>query len=139
MAKQDRYKNAPTAKSVLFAMWDDNHDDTNPNLALCLSISIHTVRSYRVEWRKRHNRGVKKNPEVVMVSQGQLPLETKKGVVWHVWKLSDEERLWCDDCPVRKECKEKVCCSPVYHYLGCEQVYRSELWPDSEQNSQTLR
>ena len=138
MATQTTYKGAPTAKSVLFSFWDDGLDASNDALIHEFGIAISTLRSYRVEWRKRHGRGVKKDRVVAVVDPANLPFETKKGIVWNVWEYQASEKLKCERCPIREQCVREVTILQ-YGYLGCEAVYECELWGEDQQHFQLLR
>jgi len=127
--KQKVYAGGPTAKSVLFARWDANIDSPDDELVSELNISVATLRSYRVEWRKERGEGVKRSLVVAEIDPRCIPLETKKGIVWHIWDQPDSEKLKCLRCPIYAECRKHVCLSPHYCYLGCEAVYECELWP----------
>ncbi len=130
MAHQKVYRGKPTAKSVLFALWDDGDDDHNAALVRELDISIATLKSYRVEWRKERGLGVKRSRVIAKIDPASLPLATKKGVVWHVWVDDPNERLKCERCPIRARCIQMVSARAgvICGYLGCESVYECELW-----------
>ena len=127
---QKLYQGRPTAKLTLFALWDDGWDDTNANIVEEFGVSRSTVRSYRVEWKAKHGRGVKALKKIVRVDPDDVPFETAKGIVWRV---PLEEKLKCDRCPYQKECKWWVVRGG---YLGCEEVFEDELLPDTGDGNQ---
>ena len=122
MPRQLNYKGAPTAKSVLFALWESGFDDDNSVLAEELGVSALTVKSYRVEWKAKTGQGVKPLLTIVQVKEEDVPFETMKG--W-VWCVPMKEKLQCENCPRREECRWWVCRGG---YLGCEEVFEEELW-----------
>jgi len=138
MATQKIYRGAPTAKSVLFSFWDDGLDAPNDALVHEFGIAISTLKSYRVEWRRRRGKGVKRDRVVVTLDLSQLPLETKKGIVWNKWEFQASEKLKCERCPIREQCIKEVTILQ-YGYLGCESVYECELWGEDQQHFQPLR
>lgn len=131
MAQQKIYDGRPTAKLTLFALWDDGFDDTDSALAEELSITLSTIRSYRVEWKRERGDGVKKVKQIYHVAQEDVPFETIKGIVWCVPKKKD--KLKCERCEIRVECQRWMCIGVEMGcgaYLGCEEVYECELLDD---------
>ena len=125
--KQLLHRGKPTAKSILFDLWESEFDDTDIALAADLDISPATVRSYRVEWKARRGEGVKELHTIMEIDPDSLPLETSKGWVWRVPIRDESKRLKCGTCECRMECWEWT---RRQGYLGCEEVFESELLPE---------
>ena len=122
--KQRTWKGKPTAKSMLFAMWESGYDDLDWVLMDEFGITYPTIKSYRVEWARILYGGLHGANPVATVREVDLPIETMRGIVWHVWRRGDNTRLNCEHCPIVSECGEMV---PAGGYLGCEKVLVKEM------------
>jgi len=123
------YRGKPTAKRTLFALWDDGFDDTDDAISEQLDITISTVQSYRVEWKKARGGGIKRVKQILTVLPEDVPFQTAKGTVWCVPK--EKDKLKCERCEIKKECLEwvrKGVREGGGAYLGCEAVYECELY-----------
>lgn len=126
MPKQLTYKGKPTAKSLIFSMWDDGDDGDDESIALSFGVSRKTVMSYRNEWRREKNLGIKKLPEIHQVAEPKngSPFELFETTNGIVWRVPYENDLRCRDCPIADECEWWV---RRGGYLGCEKVYEREI------------
>lgn len=122
--KQSLYRGKTTARIRLWTLWEEGDTRDDDELAEFLDVSKPTVSSYRREWLATQGRGVKPRRQIVELVEGDIPLETIKGIVWIVPK---ERRLECSSCELYDSCVEAV---GKGWYLACEKVYVEELIPE---------
>lgn len=116
-----------TARSKLFAIWDENDDAPDDILADVVGCSPVTVDTYRQDYSRRG-----KN-ELVKIGFGDIPLITRKGGVWCVpvngRTVSCKPLEGREGCPYFERCREAV---RLGHYIACEKVLVKEMFDEEE-------
>lgn len=118
MPEQSTYRGSNTAKSQLYELWSDGDDRSDEELAEYFSVSGVTVRNYRSDW----NTVRLLSDEIVAITNTDIPLETRKGIVWCIPHLRNTS---CCKCDLETECKRMLMAGG---YIACEMVLRKELF-----------
>jgi len=117
---QTYYDGDITARSKLYAIWDEGDDDDDTVLARICKCSRATVVTYRQDYRRTRKK------DVVFVDESELPVVTVRGMVMWTVPVEDGSNKTCS----REECDMwEMCQWWVHHggFVGCERLLRKEV------------
>ena len=113
---QTHYGDDITARSKLYAIWDDGDDDTDEELARICKCSEATVNTYRQDYNRRAKHGL---AEVI---EEDLPVITYRGLI--MWSMPVEGNMSCNE-----ECDMYEMCQWWVHrrgFVACERLLEKE-------------
>ena len=116
---QTYYGDDLTARSKLYAIWDEGDDDDDETLARICRCSQATVNTYRQDYNRR------KKHDLVDVAEEDLPVATVRGIVMWMIPVEDGSNMACN-----KKCDLWELCQWWVHnggFVGCERMLRKEM------------
>jgi len=116
---QTYYDGDITARSKLYAIWDEGDDDDDGVLARICQCSRATVITYRQDYRRSQQNGVER------VTESNLPIVTNRGMI--MWCIPVElPGVTCS----REGCDMWELCQWWVHHRGfvaCERLLKKEI------------